>query len=150
MYPPPGVERSATNIFVTPLVHSIAHRYFKSQLAMVGVKPKYHPHTPQPRRKDPVITTPLNLGKDESADGSIKYYPSIVFEEQHHYKVRKSVCVSVTIHFFLIRSVIMLPPSWGETGNWKPGPALFHRAPTSWPIIPGTRALSPRCSWTFI
>ena len=98
-YPPPGVERHATNIFVTPLVHSIAHRYFKSQLEMVGPKPKYYPQTPQVRRKDPVITTPLNLGKDESDDGSIKYYPSIVFEEEHHYKVRESVCVSVATHF---------------------------------------------------
>jgi hypothetical protein len=107
-------------------VHSIAHRYFRSQLEMVGEKPKIYPQTPQVRRKDPVITTPLNLGKDESADGSLKYYPSIVFEEQHHYKVRESVCASVAIYFLLTRSVIMLPPSWGETGSWKQGPALFH------------------------
>jgi hypothetical protein len=84
---PPGAEGPVSKIFVTPLVYSITQRYFKSQLESVRAKPKHFPQTPQVRRKDPVITVPLKLGKDESDDGSIKYYPSIVFEEKHHYKV---------------------------------------------------------------
>jgi hypothetical protein len=93
-YPPPGAEGLASKIFVTPLVYSIAQRYFKSQLEMVGTKPKYFPRTPQARRKDPVITAPLNVENDQSDDGSVKYYPSIIFEEQHHYKVCRHSLVS--------------------------------------------------------
>lgn len=81
---PPGAEGPAPKLVVSRLVHSVAQRYFKTQLEVVGSPPKCFSWDKQAERIEASDTRLLNLGKDEYHDGSIRYYENITFEKKYY------------------------------------------------------------------